>query len=683
MNMKLNLDENVIAIKGIGSKKSERLGCAGITTVGDLLMHMPVRYKNKQRAVNIMRAYIGEEQLVEGRLIKVRSRYLNGRKSLTECVFCSSDAARVEFTVSFFNMPYLAKTLEIGTEYSLFGKIESRKGIRSIVNPEISPKGGSKDRRGIIPVYKKTAGITDADFIEWISYAVKNSAVSDDWLDEKLVTKNNMCTEECAYTNIHFPDNEAIYRAARWRIIYDQLLVYQIAAEKNKKLREDKELDASIEDVEIREFITGLPFELTQGQKKAISEIEADMISAKPMNRLIQGDVGCGKTVVAAASIYKTVISGKQAALMAPTSILAYQHFNSLDKMLKAFGIKVAVLTGGTGATERGKIIADLAYGKIDLLIGTHAILQEDVKFTALSLVITDEQHRFGVNQRKQLADKKTALNVLVMTATPIPRTLAATVYGDMDFSVIKGRPESRKAIITRAVSSQMRGKAYAAVLTELKKGNRAYVISPSIDADDEDLSSVEKLYAELKEKFSDYSPALLHGRLSYENKKRIMNDFAEGKINLLISTVVVEVGLDVPNATIIVIENSERFGLAQLHQLRGRVGRSSLQSYCYLINYAGGDTAEQRMRVMTETNDGFEISERDYELRGPGDIMGTMQHGILSRSILSLFAYTEIAEAASRDARSIVCENAYKINECELNRRLQKICTTNNSYVI
>ena len=446
-----------------------------------------------------------------------------------------------------------------------------------------------------------------------------------------------------------------ILRKTGCRGVYEQLLTYQLAIRLSRKIIESSTDDSSVPDVSIRPFIEKLPFALTEGQVKCICDIEKNLISSRPMNRLVQGDVGCGKTVVAEAAVYKCAVSGMQSAMMAPTEILARQHFERLSTDLEPYGIKVVMLISGMKASERRQALADISSGKAKVIVGTHAIIQKDVEFSDLALVITDEQHRFGVNQRKTLARKGRGVNVLVMSATPIPRTLAATVFGDMDFSIIRTRPEGRKKIITRALDRSGRERAYRAVADEIKSGNLAYIIAPSIDSEEDDLSSVMQLYTEIKERFPGSGVALLHGRLSKDEKESIMDDFSSRRVSILVATVVIEVGIDVPDATIIVIENSERFGLAQLHQLRGRVGRSDRQSYCYLINYSSSESAVARAHAMAEISDGFEISEADYRLRGPGDIMGTVQSGNYSRDIISLCRYTDILEAAISDADSIM----------------------------
>ena len=652
MPEKLSVYDDVAALRGIGSKKKQILSSMGINTVGDLLSHFPVKYKDRRNIIPAAKASEDRDTLVCGELMRMQIRPLSGGRTIVECTLRDESGV---FGAAFFNMPYLRKSLKTGTEYVLFGRMRLRNGMKIWTNPEMSPAGSKRDIRGIIPVYRASAGISSANLTRWITEALASADLENDWISSRIVTERRLCGREFAYRNIHFPESEKHYKAARYRLIYEQLLTYQLAVKLSRLRLDTASGDASVPDADIQQFIDGLPFELTEGQKQCIEEIESDLTAFRPMNRLVQGDVGCGKTVVAEAAIYKCAVSGRQAAMMAPTEILARQHYERLRKDLEPYGIKVVLLISGMSAPERRAVIADIASGKADVVTGTHAIIQKDVEFSDLSLVITDEQHRFGVNQRKTLARKGRSVNVLVMSATPIPRTMAATVFGDMDFSIIRSRPEGRREIITRALGPESRERAYRAVRDEIDSGNLAYIIAPSIDSEDDDLSSVMQLYSEIRERYPDVPSALLHGRLSKEEKESIMDDFASHRIKILVATVVIEVGIDVPDATIIVIENSERFGLAQLHQLRGRVGRSDKQSYCYLVNYGKSEAAAARAKAMAEISDGFEISETDYRLRGPGDVMGTMQSGNYRRDIIALCGYTDILEDAIRDAESII----------------------------
>ena len=650
------LSDDISSLKGIGSRRREQLGAAGIETIGDLLSYYPVKYKDRRHLVRAMDAGTEKDSLTCGRLIKVQLRPLSGGRSMTECTLRDDSCV---FYAVFFNMPYLRKSLVTGAEYVLFGRMRIRNGSRVWTNPEFSRAGGERDIRGIFPVYRHSAGLTDINLRKWISEALGETDLDTDWIGSDISERRKLCGQGFAFNNIHFPESEKHYKAARYRLIYEKLLMYQLAVRMNAAGAADESVDASVPEQDMSVFYDGLPFTLTEGQAKCIDEIMSDLGRRRPMNRLVQGDVGCGKTAVAEAAIYRCAVSGMQSAMMAPTAILAKQHYESISRDLSPYGIKCSLLVSGMKAAERRKVIDDTANGKIDVLIGTHALIQNDVSFRDLALVITDEQHRFGVAQRKSLVKKGRGVNVCVMSATPIPRTLAATVFGDMDFSIIRSMPEGRKRIITRALDPATRERAYIEMRRELEKGNRAYVIAPSIDSEDDDMLSVQKLFEEIREKFPGHKAALLHGRLSGDEKTAIMNAFKSGDISILVSTIVIEVGIDVPEATVMIIENSERFGLAQMHQLRGRVGRSSRQSYCYVINYSRSETAVARAKAMAEISDGFEISEADYEMRGPGDVMGTMQSGTAATDVLMLSRYTDILEAAIEDADMVMKQRA------------------------
>lgn len=654
MSDRIKLNEDVSRIKGIGGKKKQTLSSVGISTIDDLLAYYPVRYKDRRNLIPASRAGEDRDSLVCGELIRISIRPLSGHRSIVECTMKDESCV---FTAAFFNMPYLRKSLSTGRKYVLFGRMRIRNGMRVWTNPEMAVLGSDRDVRGIVPVYRNLQGVSAANLTKWIRTALGTADVDNDWLGAGTIDERRLCGRGFALRNIHFPESEQHYKTARYRLVYEQLLTYQLAIRLSRQKIESASEDASIKDKPVDGFIDSMPFKLTDGQLQCIREIEQDLISSRPMNRLVQGDVGCGKTVVAEAAIYKCALSGHQSAMMAPTEILARQHYERLSKDFAPFGFNVCLLISGMKAAERRAALEAISSGEADIVVGTHAVIQKDVEFRDLALVITDEQHRFGVNQRKSLVRKGRAVNVLVMSATPIPRTMAATVFGDMDFSIIRSRPEGRREITTRAFDRTSRERAYRAVRDELDKGNLAYVIAPSIDSEDEDLSSVMQLFEEIRQKYPDHPAALLHGKVSKEEKESVMEDFKNHRIHILVATVVIEVGIDVPDATVIVIENSERFGLAQLHQLRGRVGRSAKQSYCFLINYSKSETAVARAKAMTEISDGFEISEVDYRLRGPGDITGTMQSGNYRRDIIALCRYTDILEAAIQDADRIIRE--------------------------
>ena len=569
----MRLSDSITTIKGVGAKKQILLEAMGISTIYDLLEHKPFRYQNRLSREPFMDVPEGKDVLIGGILINKRLRSIGKGRTMLECALRDESGI---FHAIFFNMPFLEKNLRLGTDYTLFGKMKWRNGAKTIVNPEMYPVNSPRDIRGIIPVYRRSAGITSNELSKLIRNVLERLDESCERLGDELIEKNNLAPEDYAYRNIHFPESGAAYNRAKFRLIYDKLLAFQYSVLYNRRLLDEECENSKIAQVDISKFLESLPFSLTEGQQSAIDDIEHDLMNKRAMNRLVQGDVGCGKTVVAETAIFHAVSAGWQAAFMAPTEILSRQHFARISVDLAKFGMKTALLVSGLKVAERREILEGISSGDIDIIVGTHALIQSDVEFAKLGLVITDEQHRFGVNQRKILSEKSEAVNVLVMSATPIPRTLAATVFGDMDFSVIKSKPSNRKDIITRYATEKSRERVYANVYNEVKSGNRAYIVAPSIEENEEsDLISAEALYEELKIKFKGLKVGLIHGKLDKLEKERIMNEFADGSINVLVSTVVIEVGIDVPEATVIVIENAERFGLAQLHQLRGRVGRN------------------------------------------------------------------------------------------------------------
>lgn len=681
----MRLSDSITTIKGVGAKKQILLEAMGIFTIYDLLEHKPFRYQNRLSRAPFMDVPEGKDVLIGGILINKRLRSIGKGRTMLECALRDESGI---FHAIFFNMPFLEKNLRLGTDYTLFGKMKWRNGAKTIVNPEMYPANSPRDIRGIIPVYRRSAGITSNELSKLIRSVLERLDESCEWLGDELIEKKNLAPEDYAYRNIHFPESGAAYNRAKFRLIYDKLLAFQYSVLYNRRLLDEECKNSKIAQVDISKFLELLPFSLTEGQQSAIDDIEHDLMNKRAMNRLVQGDVGCGKTVVAETAIFHAVSAGWQSAFMAPTEILARQHFAKLSVDFAKFGMKTALLVSGLKAAERREILEGISSGDIDIIVGTHALIQSDVEFAKLGLVITDEQHRFGVNQRKILSEKSEAVNVLVMSATPIPRTLAATVFGDMDFSVIKSKPSNRKDIITRYATEKSRKRVYANVYKEVKSGNRAYIVAPSIEDNEEsDLISAEALYEELKLKFKGLNVGLIHGKLDKLEKKRIMNEFADGSINVLVSTVVIEVGIDVPEATVIVIENAERFGLAQLHQLRGRVGRNDLQSFCYLICYSDSENAIARMNAMVEMSDGFEISEEDYRLRGAGDLMGTMQHGYSGNSFYDLFGYDKILKLATSDAEQILSKDQSEIKELvdieQLQLRTNNIMMQDNSNII
>lgn len=492
----------------------------------------------------------------------------------------------------------------------------------------------------------------------------------------------NVCTISYALKGIHFPEFKSQILEGRYRLIFEELLTLETGLLLIKGRGGLDKKGPTIEGNRMWEYIDDLTFELTEDQKRAASDIDSDLSSTKPMNRLIQGDVGSGKTVLAESAMYAAAKEGYQSAFMAPTEILAKQHYETISKSFLDRGIRCGLLVSKQSQKLKNNILKDLKNGKIDVIIGTHAVISDNVEFNKLGLVITDEQHRFGVNQRQMLSDKAINPNVMVMTATPIPRTIAVVIFGDLDISTIKTMPRGRKKVITRICrnshgSTLSRDTVYEKVRDELNKGRQAYVIAPLIDESDSiDANSATELYEEMQLKFSKYEVGLLHGGMSSEEKSRIMEDFYNKKIDLLVSTVVIEVGINVPNASVMVIENSERFGLAQLHQLRGRVGRGEYQSYCYLILGSQSDTAISRAEIMESTSDGFVIAEEDLKLRGPGDILGKRQHGLPDLKFAHLTKHINVLQRSLEIANKILKDdpNLTKEKNATLKMRIKDL---------
>ncbi|MBR4020604.1 MAG: ATP-dependent DNA helicase RecG, partial [Firmicutes bacterium] len=499
----------------------------------------------------------------------------------------------------------------------------------------------------------------------------------EEWLPAEIVERYRLAGPAYALENMHFPTEGRQVLASKYRLIFDELLVLEAGLFYIKNDNRQNRNGVAIDPAPAADFQKGLPFNLTEGQMTAWEDISRDLAGGKAMNRLVQGDVGSGKTVVAEMAMYAAAKSGFQSVMMAPTEILAKQHGASLKADFAPYGINVGLLYSSMKAAEKREVLAQLNSGEIDILVGTHAVIQPDVVFHNLGLVITDEQHRFGVNQRRLLTQKGATPNVLVMTATPIPRTLAVILYGDLDISQIRTMPKGRKPIKTTLADEEKRARVYDFVKEQLRAGRQAYVVAPLIEESDKiDAKSAEELYEELRDRLKPFSVALIHGAMKQDEKDAVMASFAEGATKVLVSTVVIEVGINVPNATVMVIENSERFGLAQLHQLRGRVGRGSQQSYCFLISQSESQLSKERNEIMCRTNDGFEIAEADLKLRGPGEIFGTRQHGLPELHISDLVRHGDVLEKAKDAAKEILTEdpNLQASANMQLKSRIKKM---------
>ena len=624
----IDLKKDVKYIKGVGPNRVKLLNKIGIFTLEDLISYYPRTYEDRSKPKTLYECQDGEEALIEavtlGRLTDVRLKGKTMQKLLI-------NDGTLTATVTWFNQSYLKTKFEKGEKYRFYGKINKKFGKVEIMSPVFDDPSKKSNTGRIIPIYPLTYSLSQNTLRKIIENGIEEVYGNlEETLPKYILDEYKLIGINKATKDIHFPEEFKDFNIARNRLVFEELLSVQLALLELKNNYMDERNGISFnKDVYISDVINTLPFSLTNAQRRVLEEIEKDMEDTKTMNRLLQGDVGSGKTVVAMCAAYKAVKSGYQAAVMAPTAILATQHLENFKNILNNLDIRCELLISGITKKKKEEILNRLENGEIDILIGTHALLEDNVKFKNVGLVVTDEQHRFGVKQRSKFAEKGKNPDVLVMTATPIPRTLALILYGDLDISIIDELPPNRKKIDTFAVGKDMTDRVNEFIRKQIKEGRQAYIVCPLVEENEElDLKSVEKLYETYKKEiFPEFNVEYIHGKLKQKEKDKIMETFKKGEIDILISTTVIEVGVDVPNSNIMVIENAERFGLAQLHQLRGRVGRGEYKSYCILKYEGKGEVVRKRMKVMCDTNDGFIISEKDLELRGSGDFFGTMQH--------------------------------------------------------
>lgn len=653
------LNENIQFVKGIGPKKAEKMARLGIFTVKDTLYYFPRQFEDRSRQKKIFQLEEGEKTGVRVKIDRINPVNRRGLR-ITE-FYVSDDTGKAKLV--FFNKAYLRNTFRVGDIVKAFGSVKKNLGpLTELHNCEIEYDKIDKNTGIIVPVYSLTAGVGNKEVMGMIRNIFESSDISiDEYLPKWIVDKYNLCGVDFAIRNMHFPEKKENVKIAMYRLIFEELLFLQLglfAVKGNNKVGKGIKFKRHECMDKIEE---NMPFSLTRAQQKAYDDIMDDMTSDRIMNRLVQGDVGSGKTVVAQLALANCVLNGYQGAYMAPTEILAKQHMESFKEFFDNTGIRVEILTGSSTKKEAREILEDLASGQIDILIGTHALIEDRVDFANLGLVITDEQHRFGVNQRGRLTSKSENPDVLVMTATPIPRTLALILYGDLDISIIDELPPGRKPIETLAIEKRKRESYYMSkVRSEIEKGRQVYVVCPLVEESETlDLKSASEVYDELRyDFFKDLRVGLLHGKMKASEKDQVMEAFKNHELDILVSTTVIEVGVNVPNASLMIIENAERFGLAQLHQLRGRVGRGSEKSYCTLIYGSKTEICRHRMATMEETNDGFKISEKDLELRGPGDFFGTRQHGLPELRVANLFKHMKILRLVQKEAREIYAED-------------------------
>ncbi|EGT3605018.1 ATP-dependent DNA helicase RecG [Clostridium perfringens] len=663
--IRINIYDDIGLVKGVGPKLKERLNKVGIFTVLDLLLYFPRDYEFLNDDISLNGDTSDEKAILKCKAKSYGSsiRTRNG-KTLTTINFIYNN---LKVIGKWFNQPYIKRNFILGNEYNLMGKFKKVNNTLEVINPLIPCKEANKSE--ILPIYTLKNGLTNKILVKLINEILKNMIIKEN-LPEEIVKKYKLISLDKAIRSIHFPAGRGELQSAINRLKFQELFTYslKIIMMKAHIKKENSGISFKMSPL-LKDLKESLPYTLTNAQSRTLREILMDQKRNIAMNRLVQGDVGSGKTLVALISMFNVYMNGYQTVLMAPTEILANQHYAEAKKYLDKFGVDIELLTGSTKEKEKKRIKEKIASGKEIMLIGTHAVIQDDVELNNLGLVVTDEQHRFGVEQRSRLINKNKRADVLVMTATPIPRTLSLYLYSDLDISIIDELPPGRKPIDTMLVDMNQRMKAYNFALKEVEKGRQFYIVSPLIEENEKlNLNSVEKIYEELKNGiFKDIRIEILHGKMAGKDKDKIINTFKNGEIKGIISTTVIEVGVNVPNSTMMIIENAERFGLAQLHQLRGRVGRGEHKSYCILIANTKNDITRRRMEIMTESSDGFYIAEEDLKLRGAGEVFGMRQHGDEGFILANVVDDINILKCANHEAKLIV----NNINEDN-----KKLCT-------
>ncbi|WP_447410910.1 ATP-dependent DNA helicase RecG [Clostridium perfringens] len=663
--IRINIYDDIGLVKGVGPKLKERLNKVGIFTVLDLLLYFPRDYEFLNDDISLNGDISDEKAILKCKVQSYGSsiRTRNG-KTLTTINFTYNN---LKVIGKWFNQPYIKRNFILGNEYNLMGKFKKVNNTLEVINPLIPCKEANKSE--ILPIYTLKNGLTNKILVKLINEILKNMIIKEN-LPEEIVKKYKLISLDKAIRSIHFPEGRGELQSAINRLKFQELFTYslKIIMMKAHIKKENSGISFKMSPL-LKDLKESLPYTLTNAQSRTLREILLDQKRNIAMNRLVQGDVGSGKTLVALISMFNVYMNGYQTVLMAPTEILANQHYAEAKKYLDKFGVDIELLTGSTKEKEKKRIKEKIASGKGIMLIGTHALIQDDVELNNLGLVVTDEQHRFGVEQRSRLINKNKRADVLVMTATPIPRTLSLYLYSDLDISIIDELPPGRKPIDTMLVDMNQRMKAYNFALKEVEKGRQFYIVSPLIEENEKlNLNSVEKNYEELKNGiFKDVRIEILHGKMAGKDKDKIINTFKNGEIKGIISTTVIEVGVNVPNSTMMIIENAERFGLAQLHQLRGRVGRGEHKSYCILIANTKNDITRRRMEIMTESSDGFYIAEEDLKLRGAGEVFGMRQHGDEGFILANVVDDINILKCANHEAKLIV----NNINEDN-----KKLCT-------
>ena len=652
----LTPDTPVRYLKGVGPKTAERFEKLGILTLSDLLCHYPRRYLDFSKPYSIAEAPADTECVVKAEVFaKPGGRILPGGRRM-ERITAGDDVSSLEIT--WFNNPYAAQKLQLGQEYYFQGIVTGGMLRRQMVNPQVRTAEQIK-ASPFEAVYPQTEGLTSNAIAKCVRQLLPHAELLPDPLPPEMLAKYRLLSKADAVRAIHCPATEEQAYAARRRLIYEELLVLQLGIGRMKN-RGAAATGAPMQLADPSPFWASLPFSPTGAQRRAVSEILADMAGQTSMNRLLQGDVGSGKTLVAAAAIWACIRAGYQAALLAPTEILAAQHAEGLNRMLAPFGMRVALLTGGMKAAARRTTLSAIRNDEADLVVGTHAVLSEGVEFARLGLAVIDEQHRFGVRQRGMLAEKAANPHLLVMSATPIPRTLGLLIYGDLDISILDELPPGRTPVKTRCITGKKRRDLYHFLDQEIGRGRQVYLGCPAIeDVPDGGLNAVKSYYEDIaKALLPDRRVGLMHGKLKPKEKAAVMEDFKAGRLDALVSTTVIEVGVDVPNASVMVIENAERYGLSALHQLRGRVGRGAAESWCFLVSDNQSENVQKRLKFLCSTTDGFAVAQYDLETRGPGDFFGSRQHGLPTLQIADLMNDTRTLHAAQAEAVAMLAED-------------------------
>ena len=652
----LTPDTPVRYLKGVGPKTAERFEKLGILTLSDLLCHYPRRYLDFSKPYSIAEAPADTECVVKAEVFaKPGGRILPGGRRM-ERITAGDDVSSLEIT--WFNNPYAAQKLELGQEYYFQGIVTGGMLRRQMVNPQVRTDAQVKSSP-FEAVYPQTEGLTSSAIAKCVRQLLPHAELLPDPLPSEMLKKYRLLSKADAVRAIHCPTTEEEAFAARRRLIYEELLVLQLGIGRMKN-HGAASTGAPMKKADASPFWESLPFSPTGAQRRAVEEILTDMSGETSMNRLLQGDVGSGKTLVAAAAIWACIRAGYQVALLAPTEILASQHAENLNRLLSPFGMRVALLTGGMKAAARRTTLAAIRDDEADLIVGTHAILSEGVEFARLGLAVVDEQHRFGVRQRGLLAEKAANPHLLVMSATPIPRTLGLLMYGDLDISILDELPPGRKPVKTRCITGKKRADLYGFLDREIDSGRQVYIVCPAIeDAGGSGLNAVKSYYEDIAKAYlPDRRVGLMHGKLKPKEKAEVMDDFKSGRLDALVSTTVIEVGVDVPNATVMVIENAERYGLSALHQLRGRVGRGAAESWCFLVSDNASESVQKRLKFLCSTSDGFAVAQYDLETRGPGDFFGSRQHGLPTLQIADLMNDTRTLHAAQSEAVALLAED-------------------------